>query len=313
MKRNVAIALPGLIPPTRGATTITSSGAGSSTPGILTPSRTDYVTAAKRRLTLRDILPAKATDSNRIEWLKVAAPTPGASPQVEASAKAEQTLGLTIEYSNVQLYASWISASKQVLDDLPELERIVNQELLYDLKKVEEAELLTGSGTGVHLSGLVTNATAFETARIATSDNRLDYLRHAISQLAETDEEANFIVLNPSDFWAICGLKDDASGSSNIGRYLAVDPLSNQPMTAYSIWGIPTIVSTAMTSGTFLVGSSQMCQIFDRQAAVFEVSNSHDSYFTQNLIAMRLEERIAFAIFRAGAFVYGSLATASPI
>ena len=56
---------------------------------------------------------------------------------------------------------------------------VIDSELMYGLLLKEEAEILSGDGTGQHLNGLITQATAYNTGLNVGSDQRLDQLRHA--------------------------------------------------------------------------------------------------------------------------------------
>ena len=283
-------------------TTITSSTVGSSTAGILTPTRVqDLVLLARRRLTIRDILPSRAVSSNAVEFPYVNTVTSAASPQVEASDKAESTITYDIGTASVRTLAHWIPATNQVLDDWPALQRAIENELMYRLKLKEEEEILAGSGAGVHLNGLVTQATSYAGTYDVAADTNLDTLRWAILEAEDDDEMVDFIVLNPVNFWTIMGIKDQ---STNVGNYVIGSPTSSpQPMT---LWNKMVVVSNTLTSGTFLVGNSRQAEVFDRQQANIVISTEHSDYFIKNMVAIRAEERLALAVYRTSAFITGS-------
>lgn len=287
-------------------TTITSTTAGSGTAGVLMPQMLGgIVPGAELGFTLRDLLPKGNTDSNAVSYVKENVFTNAASPQTEGSAKAESALTFTTATANVRTLAHWIPATKQVLDDFGLLGSYINRKLTYGLKYAEEQELLLGSGTGEHLSGLVTQATAFNTALTVASDGweYVDLLRRAKQQVDVANEmPSDFIVMNPAE-WASIELNKDTTG-----RYIAGNPLG---VLGKTLWGLPVVVTNAMTAAKFLVGSRNQAQIFDRQGLTIEISTEHASYFTSNMVAIRCEERLAFACFRPAAFIYGSF-TQSP-
>lgn len=284
-------------------TTVTSSAVGSATSGILVPQRVqEFVNLPHRRLTLRDLLPSRAVTSNAIEYPKMSTVTSAASPQVEGSDKGESAMTFTIGTANIRTIAHWIPATAQVLDDWPYLGRLINDELLYQLKLKEEAEILSGSGSGVHLSGLTTNATAYADTYNATGDTYIDTLRHAITEIEDGDEEMDFFVIHPSSWDSILGVKEEANG---VGGYVYGLPAAmNQPTT---LWGKTVIVTNSMTSGYFLAGNSRMAEVFDRMQATIAISSEHYDYFIKNLLAIRCEERIGLAVYRSSAFCYGSI------
>ena len=136
-------------------TDVTSAAVGSSTPGILTPSRqAGIIPLATRRLTLREFLRSAPTDSNVVEYIRETA-APVASPQVEASAKFETSNTFTIASMPVRLFASWLPISKQVMDDFKELGGWINRRLLQKLAEEEELQILAGDSTGQNLTGLL--------------------------------------------------------------------------------------------------------------------------------------------------------------
>lgn len=293
--------------PREGKTTITSGTVGSATSGILVPQRVvDYVPAAQRRLTIRDLLPSRSVQSNAIEYPKENAFTSAASPQTEGSDKGESALTFTIESANVRTIAHWIPATAQVLDDWTQLRRIIDNKMMYGLKLKEETEILMGDGLGVHISGLITNATAYAGTYDVADDQGLDRLRWAILEVEDGDEEADFIVLNPIEFYEILGIKDEAGGA-NLGNYVAGNPVAFGGVQPRNFWGKSVVVTNSMTAGKFLVGNTQQCEVFDRMAATLVISTEHSDYFIKNMVAIRVEERLAFAMYRDGAFVYGDM------
>jgi len=91
---------------------------------------------------------------------------------------------------------------------------------------------------------------------------------------------------------------------NSFGGYILLDPQSTpNPRT----WGLPLVVSQKLADGTFLVGAFRRgAAIWDRQDATVEVSREHASFFTQNMVAILCEERVALTVFRSAAFVSGT-------
>jgi HK97 family phage major capsid protein len=283
-------------------TTITTTAVGSSTPGILVPQRVPgIVKPGVRRNRVRDLMPRFPTTMSAVEFVKENVFTNAASPQAEASSKAESALTFTIDYSNVRTIAHWIPATKQILDDFTQLQAYIDMRLLEGLKDKEDSELLTGDGLGDHLSGLTLEATAYDTARTAVGDTYIDKLNHAISQVEDVNLTATGIVLHPRDWRAIQLTKDQAS---NVGNYIMGGPKGNADE---MLWGLPVATSTAVTVGKFFVGAfATHTAIWDRMDARVDVSTEHSDYFIKNMVAIRAEERLAFTVYRSDAVVYGS-------
>ncbi|WP_051978652.1 phage major capsid protein [Edaphobacter aggregans] len=284
--------------------TLTNTAAGFATSGVLAIDRLPGIVGTQfRQLRIRDLLRSQPTDLPECDYVKVSAFSNQASPQVEASDKAQSDLTLTSVSERVRTIAHWIPCSKQIFTDLPGLSETINGHLMYGLKLKEEAELLAGDGTGEHLHGLVTQAASFNSALLPPASqgwNRLDVIATAIKQAEMSDYAVDTIVLSTSDFWAMALTKDSQ------GRYLFGDPAQ---ATIPRLWGRPIAVTNSMTTGTFLVGSSATALIRDRMEAIVEVSDSHASFFVQNMLAIRCEERLCLQVMRPAAWIYGNMTT----
>lgn len=267
--------------------------------------RVGIVPEARRQLHVRDLLPSRPTTSPLIYYVKVSVPMAIASPQVEGSAKAETTVQFTTASAAVQTLAVFVKASKQVLDDFTELEGYIRSALPYSVNKAEDLQLLSGSGTGQDLNGLVTQASAFNVALLsaAAGYQRIDQLSAAIEQVEILDEVSpTFIVLNPRDWWNIVRTKD------GFGKYLVGDPMNDSLPT---LWNRRLVSTTAMPSGTFLVGNGDPAsvEIRDRMELQVDISTEDSDNFEKNLITIRAEKRLALLVYRPQAFITGTFAT----
>lgn len=285
-------------------TLIDSTALGSSTPGILVPERIGGIVGPPmRRTRVRDLIPFSTTQNNAVEFVKENVFTNAASPQVEGSDKGESALTFLIAYANVQTLAHWIPATRQALDDLAQLQSYIDTRLLAGLADLEDAELLRGDGTGVHLNGIQTQATAVAGTYAAAGDTAIDLVCNAITELEDSDYVADGLVVHPSDWRKMTKIKTD-DGGANKGMYLLGGPGSSA---APRLWDLPVVRTTAQSKGTFLVGQfSGSVQGYDRMQSGIDVSNSHSDYFVKNKVAIRAEERITVAVFRPAAFRRGT-------
>lgn len=139
----------------------------------------------QRRLTVRDLLPVVQIQSNAVEVPIEKTFNNNAATVAEGTLKPQSDLQFELMTYPCRVIAHWMKASRQLLDDVPRLRGVVNGELIYGLKLVEENQLLNGSGTGNDLNGLYTQATA-STANLAVvqAPTKVDVIGIAILQTA---------------------------------------------------------------------------------------------------------------------------------
>lgn len=280
-------------------TSLTTDAAGSAGALIPTDRRGLQVELPQRRLTIRSLLLPGTTNGNQIEYEREKLFTNSAAPVAEGALKPQSELQFEDATANVRTIAHWMRTSVQVLADAPALQSIIDQRLRYGLGYAEEQQLLNGSGTGQNLLGLVTAATAYAAPGSLAATSQVDIIRLMILQAALAEYPPNGIVLNPIDWAAIEMAKDGQ------GRYLIGNP---QGTVSPTLWGLPVVATQAMGVDKALVGAFNLAaQIFDRQDATVDVSTEDQDNFVKNKVTIRAEERLALAIYRPQAIVYGDL------
>ena len=281
---------------------LTTAAAGSAGAAIV-PDRIPGVQGvALRPLRVRDLLTPGRTTSNAIQYVQETAFTNAAATVSETAGttKPQSDLQLNLATSNVTTIAHWVQATRQILDDLPQLQSYIDGRLMYGLRYVEDNQLLNGAGTGTDLNGIYTQATAMTDQGIVASPTKIDVLRAAILQSTLANLPATGIVVHPTDWFTIETAKDSQA------RYLVGDPQNRMQA---RLWGLPVVETLAMTAGNFLVGAFQGgAQIFDRQDAAVEISTEDGNNFVKNLVTILCEERLALAVYNPLAFTKGAYA-----
>lgn len=280
-------------------TSLTTDAAGSAGALVNSDRRGLQVELPQRRLTIRSLLLPGTTTSNQIEYEREKLFTNNAAPVAEGTLKPQSELQFEDATANVRTIAHWMRTSVQILADAAGLQSIIDQRLRYGLAYAEEQQLLNGSGTGQNLLGLVTAATPYAAPGSLTATSQVDIIRLMILQAALAEYPPNGIVLNPID-WASIEMQKDGQG-----RYLIGNP---QGTLSPTLWGLPVVATQAMGVDKALVGAFNLAaQIFDRQDATVDVSTEDQDNFVKNKVTIRAEERLAMAIYRPQAIVYGDL------
>jgi HK97 family phage major capsid protein len=265
----------------------------------------------ERQLSVWDALPKGRTGSNIIAWPREtytnnAGPQIGtSSPQAytEGGTKPESAFSYTQVTRPVQTIAHFLPVSTQFMEDTDGMESYLNNRLVYGLREELEDQALLGTGANGNLSGLVTEATAFAAESPDTTGSRdLDILRSAIRQLQIQNYSPSHFVINPADWYAIDIVKVNAGTDD---RYIIGNPAATL---APRVWGLPVIVSNAITAGTFLLGDfNNGAMVFEKSGISFQAAYQDASNFRQNLVTLRAEARLALCVWRTEAFVTGSI------
>lgn len=252
-----------------------------------------------RRYAVRDLLIIRPTTASSIEYLKGTRTGTAAIQGAEGDVKSEIALSWELVSSTVRTVAVWIPASRQALDDVEMLKDYVDLELRDALQLEEDKQLLKGPGTGTNLSGLWTQAVAYN--RAVTGDSPSDTIRRAITQVQLARGVVNGIVINP------VGLELLELDKDLEGRYLMSYTVTDSDGRTTS-WRVPVVVTDAMAADEFLVGDfSRAARLYDRQTATVEISTQHADFFTRNLVAILAEERLALTVPRPDMLVKGTL------
>ncbi|KAK0339900.1 hypothetical protein LTR94_032714, partial [Friedmanniomyces endolithicus] len=95
--------------------------------------RAGLVGLPERPVTIRSLLAQGRTSQSSVEYPKVTGFTNSAATVAELALKPESNMIVSMEAAQVRTIAHWIAASKQVMDDTPMLESLIDTQLLNGL------------------------------------------------------------------------------------------------------------------------------------------------------------------------------------
>jgi HK97 family phage major capsid protein len=282
-------------------TSLTTDAAGSVGDAIQNTRLPGILPLPQRRMTVRDLISPGRMDGNTLEYVKETGFNNNAGMVAEGASKPESDMKLDLVTTSAKVIAHWMKASKQVLSDVSQLRSMIDERLIYGLAYKEEGQLLNGDGTGQNLLGIIPQATAYSAPTSMADVNIIDVMRLAMLQAALAEYPATGHVLHPTDWAVIETLKDST------GRYIIGNPQGN---TTPTLWGLPVVATQAITVRKFLTGAFKLgAQLFDRWDGRVETGFVNDD-FIKNLVTILGEERLALAVYRPEAFIYGDFDTA---
>jgi HK97 family phage major capsid protein len=253
----------------------------------------------QQRLTVRDLLSVGRTNLSSVPYIQETSFTNAATTVAEEGEKPEATFALQDEFAPVKKIAVIAKVTDEMWNDFPTLRDYINSRLRFMVEAKEEQQLLAGAGTGSEITGILT---ASIQSQATASDTVPDAIHKAITKVRTVGFfEPDGIVMHPNDWQDVRLLKDDDlqyyGGGPFTGAY------GNGGIAGNSLWGLRVVVTTAITENTALVGAFKLgAQIWDREGITVDATNSDEDDFRFNRMAIRVEERLALAIYRLNAF-----------
>lgn len=279
--------------------TLATTGTGAAGETITATRIPGIVTSPERRMTVRDLLTPGRMDGNALEYVKETGFVNNAANIAEGLAKPQSDITFDLVSTTAKVIAHYVKASRQILSDSSMLASYIDGRLRYGLAFREEAQILNGDGTGQNLLGIIPQATAYAAPGGLTAATALDQMRLAMLQAVIAEYPATGHVMNPID-WARLELLKDTQG-----RYIIGQP---QGVIQPTLWGLPVVATQAIAQDKFLTGAFKLgAQLFDRWMARVEVATENEDDFIKNLVTILAEERVALAVYRPEAFIYGDL------
>ena len=256
---------------------------------------------------LRQIVNAGVTLSKYITYIEQTNPDGGADMTAEGSLKNQADFDLVERQAVTQKVTAFIKVSKEMIQDLPFMQREINTELMELVALKLDAQILSGDGIGNNLVGILQNAVSWTAGTFALTvvlPNELDVLRVAIAQVEVALFQVNYILMHPTDI-----AKFDVNKTS-AGEY--TQPMIYTDLNGVKRYnGIEIISNTGIAVGTFLVGDFTKSNLRIREEMNIQVGFVNDD-FTKNLFTVLAEARATHYVKtnHYGAFVKGTFSTA---
>lgn len=281
-------------------TSATTNAAGSAGAAVNTQRLEGILPLAQRKLYIQDLISPGQMSGNSLEYVRQTGFTNNAGMVAEGAAKPQSDIKLELVTTGAKVIAHHMKASRQIIEDAPQLRSLIDNNLLYGLAFKKEGQILNGDGTGQNLLGIIPQATPYAVpVGAAAAANLLDILRIAMLQAVLAEYPATGHVLNPIDWSNIERLKDAE------GRYVIGNP---QGTVVPRLWGLPVVETQSIAQDKFLTGAFQLgAQYFDRWQARVQLATENEDDFIKNLVTLLAEERGALAVYRPEAFIYGDL------
>jgi HK97 family phage major capsid protein len=259
------------------------------------------------------LLAQGSTDAMTVRYVVETITTTGAATVAEGAAKPEAALDFSPVDEQIRKIAVWLPLTDEALADEAFLRAYINARLRLFVQNEEDRQILLGDGLGTNLTGLMNRSgidasTSYSLA--GTSPGAPQRLIDAIFSAAMRVRESFLVpdnVVMRSSTWEVIRLAKDANF-----QYLMGPPAGD---VATRIWGLPVTLNENMpailaTNEPVLVGAFRTAAMLVRRSGIdLAVSDSHASFFIENKVAIRAEERVGLLCFRPAGFATVTSAT----
>ena len=267
------------------------------TPSSISPATTDVdkriVEGYRRPLLIADLFGAERISGNALTYFVESATVEGGPAHTtEGNEKPMMSFGdptaVTVALKKI---ASYMKETDELVEDAPWLADAINGRGMYQHELAVENYLVnTLSGTsGIGTASKLTPDGIF--GAMMTVQNNSGFA-------------ADAIVINPTDYQNI-RLRKDSNGQYYGGGFFYAPYGNNGIIEQPSLWGMRTVVTSAVSVGTCFVGAFKLgASVIRKNAGVtVDIANQNEDDFIKNLITILIEERLALAVRRPSCFV----------
>ena len=272
---------------------------------LAAPTELGLVTDPRQILNIESLFGRLTVGGSAYQYVKYGYTTTdtatGPAVVAEGAAKPEANYAGTIKTGTVKTIAAWTKLTEQMIADDANIVSFINADMQYQLNKVIDYQLVRGTGSG-QLKGLNQsgNYTDYITGSgFTTGDTVIDLVLKVSAQMRAANINNITLLLNPVDWVKVLTAK-------NVNKDYLIPGIVDIP--TQRIWGIPVILSGSVEAGKFHMGDFFAGgKIIERSGIAVEMDREQDD-FTKNLMTLRVERRLDFAVVQPKALAYGTFA-----
>lgn len=271
--------------------------------GFQTRSEQGVILPQRAKLTILDVIDKASVSGSVVPYRKVSSAASVAGMQTEGSAKTEANITFAEVTETVQTVAHWVEVSKQMLQDAPYVESVINGELAYGVRAKTASQIINGDGTGSNFNGLL--KTGNNTPVVVTSLSTIsDAAARLMTEIDLQGRVASYFLMNPLDLFDV----QTAKGSDGHYTTKGFDMVNGMA----TLWGLPSISSSDVPQGTLVCIGERAAIYFESSDVTITSSDSHGSNFTSNVVTILAESRGCVTVPYANAVVTCDLSTLTP-
>lgn len=243
-----------------------------------------------RRVSASSLFTETQISGNAITYfLEGAFETPdgGIVPTAQNGKKPQASTSFTPTTLALSKIACYVKETDEILADAPFLASEVQNTLMHNLGKVEDAYVINAIGSTVGIG-----AETYDGSTVTFADGILASIMKVKNESAF---DASVVVLNPVDIVALMTAKD--SNKQYYGGGYFVGAYGNGGVGIPSaIWGVPVYGSSAVSQGSALVCARESVKTWRKGGMDVAIASENEDDFLYNRVTLRAEVRLATAV-----------------
>ena len=266
--------------------------------------------------TVFNLMNPGVTSRRYVPYVEQSGFTSGASMVDDETAGGQADIEFEDKQAQVKDISVKLYASRDSIDDVDYLQSEIQRMMNHDIVQKRENQLLTGTGAGNNLHGLVYSSDPI--AQLFSRPTGVDQVNQpsiatvlyaAVTQVMlgqntnfKTGYMPNGIVVHPT---VLTNLMNETAEDGHYRRH----PMLSADGTRLA--GIPIIPSKFIDSDTYIVGDFAQARPFVRRNMSMRILDQNDTYGESDVLTFVLKYRMAFFVPSPHdyAFVYGSIAS----
>lgn len=212
------------------------------------------------------------------------------TPAVTAQGAKKPQNSTSFEATTLALskIAAYIKETDEILDDASFLATEVQNSLIYQVGKVEDATVISA------VAGTTGILAADYDANI--NETLADGILKAILEIKDKAAyDASVVIVNPADLYTLLSAKDlngqYLGGGFFVGAY--GNGAYNMPT---SIWGVPVFASSTVSAGEALVCAREAVKVWKKSGIAVKLYEQNEDDAIYNRVTLVGEERLACAV-----------------
>lgn len=210
--------------------------------------------------------------------------TPAVTAQsAKKPANSTSFAGTTLALSKI---AAYIKETDEILYDAPFLASEVENSLVYQIGKVEDATVL----------GAIGGTSGLGVVEYGSGEGLADGILNAILTIkGGSAYDASVVIVNPADLYALMTAKDSNKQYIGGGYFTGAYGNGSYTMPA-TIWGVPVVADSTVNQGDALVAAREAVKVWKKGGIDVRLFEQNEDDAIYNRVTLVGEERLACAV-----------------